>query len=95
MAGRFFDPKLTAGNVLTILAVLLGIASTWYQLGERVTVTEHALANQRVGIERIDRDLSDVEDRAGDVRERLKGIEVIQQQQNETLKRILRAVEAK
>lgn len=36
-----------------------------------------------------------VEDRAGDVRERLKGIEVTQQQQNETLKRILRAVEGR
>lgn len=34
-----------------------------------------------------------VEDRAADVRERLRGIEVTQQQQNETLKRILRAVE--
>lgn len=34
-----------------------------------------------------------LEDRAGDVRERLKAIEVIQQQQNETLKRILKSVE--
>ncbi len=34
-----------------------------------------------------------VEERAGDIRERLRGIEVTQQQQNETLKRILNAVE--
>lgn len=46
-------------------------------------------------IGQLENRVDDVEDRAGDVRERLKGIEVTQQQQNETLKRILRAVESK
>lgn len=44
-------------------------------------------------VERLEMRLQRVENRTGDIRERLKGIEVIQQQQNETLKRILRAVE--
>lgn len=44
-------------------------------------------------IDKLELRLGRVEDRTGDIRERLKGIEVIQQQQNETLKRILRAVE--
>jgi|GEM_PF-4878906 len=93
MTERFFDPRLSVGNLLTILAVLLGIASTWYQLGERVTVIEHALANQKTEMSRLERDLSSVEDGTADIRERLKGIEVVQIQQNETLKRILKAVE--
>lgn len=44
-------------------------------------------------VDRLEMRLERVEDRTGDIRERLKGIEVIQQQQNDTLKRILRAVE--
>ncbi len=88
------DPTMSIGNVLTIIAVLFAAASTWYQLGERVTVIEHALAGQQAAIKRLDRDLSQTEDQSVGIRERLRAIEVIQQRQNETLLRILRAVEA-
>lgn len=41
----------------------------------------------------VEESVDRLEQRSADIRERLKAIEVIQQQQNETLRRILRAVE--
>ncbi len=89
-----FDPRLSIGNILTILAVLFAAAGTWYQLGERVTVIEHALAGQQAGVARLDRDLSRTEDQAIEIRERLRAIEATQGQQSSVLHRILRAVES-
>ena len=44
------------------------------------------------GIGKMDERLTKVEDRTGDIRERLRGIEVIQHQQTKTLEDILKAV---
>ena len=90
---RFIDWRLSVGNIITILGMIIGGLSMWFGLGERVTIVEQAIATQTIDIaDNADR-LRRSEERAGDVRERLRGIEVTQQQQNETLKRILDAVE--
>ncbi len=92
---RFIDWRLSVGNIITILGMIIGGLSMWFGLGERVTIVEQAIATQTIDIaDNADR-LRRSEERAGDVRERLRGIEVTQQQQNETLKRILDAVEAR
>jgi len=92
---RFIDWRLSVGNIITILGMIIGGLSMWFGLGERVTIVEQAVATHAVDIaDNADR-LRRSEERAGDVRERLRGIEVTQQQQNETLKRILDAVEAR
>lgn len=71
-----------SGIAIAIVVVIFGYG--------RLDSTVAANAEDIDGLEsRVEK----VEDRAGDVRERLRGIEVTQQQQNETLKRILRAVE--
>ncbi|MEO4045254.1 hypothetical protein AAFN47_26985 [Hoeflea sp. CAU 1731] len=93
-ARRFIDWRLSVGNIITILGMIIGGLSMWFGLGERVTVLETNLSIQAADIMQMSGRLQRVEERAGDVRERLKGIEVTQQQQNETLKRILQAVES-
>ncbi|MBW8635865.1 hypothetical protein K1W69_01615 [Hoeflea sp. WL0058] len=90
---RFIDWRLSVGNIITILGMIIGGLSMWLGLGERVTLLETNLTSQAADIVQMSGRLQRVEERAGDVRERLKGIEVTQQQQNETLKRILQAVE--
>ncbi len=90
---RFIEWRLSVGNIITILGMIIGGLSMWFGLGERVTVLETNLSMQAADIVQMSGRLQRVEERAGDVRERLKGIEVTQQQQNETLKRILQAVE--
>ena len=90
---QFFEWRLSIGNIVTILGMIIGGLSMWYGLGERVAVLE---AGQRVHENDIVGNaarLTVVESRAGDVRERLRGIEVTQQQQSHTLDRILQAVE--
>ena len=57
-----------------------------------VTLQNNVAANAD-DVAEIERRIDRLENRAGDVRERLKAIEVVQKQQNETLTRILRAVE--
>ncbi|MBW8640370.1 hypothetical protein K1W69_24475 [Hoeflea sp. WL0058] len=91
---RFFDWHLSVGNIITILGMIIGGMSMWFGLGEWVTVLETNLSSQPAYIVQMSGRLQRVKERAGDVGVRLKGIEVTQQQQNETLKRILRAVEA-
>lgn len=82
----------TNGTLKTLLAssgVAIALIVAVFGYGRLNTVVE---VNAK-DIGQLEIRVDEVEDRAGDVRERLKGIEVIQQQQNETLKRILRAVE--
>lgn len=71
---------------------MLGSLSMWFGPGERVNVRETDPTSQAADIVQVSGRLQRVEERAGDLRERLKGIEVTRQQ-NETLKRILQAVE--
>lgn len=71
-----------SGIIATAIAVIFGYGVL------------HSNVSANAGdVDRLELRLERVEGRTGDIRERLKGIEVTQQQQNETLKRILRAVE--
>ena len=56
-------------------------------------VLQHTVVASADSIETIEMRVDRIENRAGDVRERLTGIEVLQREQSKTLERILRAVE--
>lgn len=56
-------------------------------------VLQHTVVANADNIETIEMRVDRIENRAGDVRERLTGIEVLQREQSKTLERILRAVE--
>ncbi|MDF1778538.1 MAG: hypothetical protein P1V13_21135 [Rhizobiaceae bacterium] len=56
-------------------------------------VLQHTVVANADSIETIEMRVDRIENRAGDVRERLTGIEVLQREQSKTLERILRAVE--
>jgi len=56
-------------------------------------VLQHTVEANADNIDTIGERVDRIENRAGDVRERLTGIEVLQREQSKTLERILRAVE--
>ncbi len=73
-------------SVFGVLAVLGAAAGGYGALQTTVSANAENLNDIE---DRVDR----IENRAGDVRERLTGIEVLQKEQSKTLERILKAVE--
>ncbi len=97
MGGRYFDPKISVGNVLTIIFVVGAIITAWFALGERVALVEKAVAQQETSFERrvtkVEKLQEETDDTVNDIRIELRGIKTTQQHQTETLQRILKAVE--
>ncbi|WP_136661697.1 hypothetical protein [Nitratireductor sp. XY-223] len=71
----------------------LGICTLAASLIAGYATLKSNVAANATDISEIETSVDRLEQRSGDIRERLKAIEIIQQQQNDTLKRILRAVE--
>lgn len=86
MNGVSKPASLPWGSVISLAVIAVGLVAGYVTLENNVAANASDVADIE---QRIDR----LESRSGDVRERLKAIEVIQQQQNETLRRILKAVE--
>ena len=86
MSGVSKPPGMPWSSFLGIVAMAVSLVAGYVTLQNNVAVNATDVADIETRVDRI-------ENRAGDVRERLKAIEVTQQQQNETLRRILRAVE--
>ncbi|MEX3008758.1 hypothetical protein [Hoeflea sp. TYP-13] len=86
MNGVSKPPSMPWSSFLGVIVMAIGLVAGYVTLQNNVTANAEDVSEVEMRIDRI-------ENRAGDVRERLKAIEVIQQQQNETLRRILRAVE--
>ena len=84
------DPCKPAGFSWSSLIGLCVIAAS--VIAAFTTLRSNVSANAS-DVAEIERRMDRFEERSGDVRERLKAIEVIQQQQNQTLERILEAVE--
>ena len=96
---RYFDPKITFGNLLTIGAAIVAILSVWYQLDERQVITEYQLESTKKEHDRrlasLDRRQEETSNKNEIIGNRLTKIETTLVFQGETLQRILKAVEAK
>ncbi|MCY6380956.1 hypothetical protein [Hoeflea prorocentri] len=84
------DPCKPAGLPWSSLIALCVVAASI--IAAFTTLRSNVSANVS-DVAEMERRMDRLEERSGDVRERLKAIEVIQQQQNQTLERILEAVE--
>lgn len=86
MTGVSKPASMSWSSFLALVVIAVGLVAGY------VTLQNNVGANAS-DVQEIENRIDRLENRAGDVRERLKAIEVIQQQQNETLRRILKAVE--
>lgn len=83
---NWFDPKLSIGNLITIVIVAFGIAAGWFGFDARLAMLEASQRRTDAALERVERERSDSSARLIRVEERL-------QNQQEILQRILRNVE--
>lgn len=86
MGGVSKPASMSWNSLITIIVIATGLVAGYVTLQNDVRANAADVADVEGRIGRL-------EERSGDIRERLKAIEVIQQQQNETLRRILKAVE--
>ncbi len=86
MGGVSKPASMSWNSFIAVIVIATGLVAGYVTLQNDVVAnaTDVAEAESRIGR---------LEDRSGDIRERLKAIEVMQEQQNETLRRILKAVE--
>lgn len=92
-ASRWFDPKLSIGNVITIAVVLVGLVGSWYQLRADLAMQASDIKREAGERARIEARLGKLEGERDDTRDRLTRIEVTMQQLLEAQGRVLRAVE--
>ena len=78
--------SMSWSSLITMIVIAAGLIAGYVTLQHNVRANASDVSDIETRIGRL-------EDRSGDIRERLKAIEVMQQQQNETLRRILAAVE--
>jgi hypothetical protein len=90
---QWFDPKLSMGNVLTILVVVFGLVGSWYQLRSDLALQAADLKRETADRTRMELRLVKLEGERDDTRDRLTRIEVTMQQLLDAQGRILRAVE--
>lgn len=87
MTGGVSKPaSLSWSSFIAIIVIAVGLIAGYVTL-------QHNVRANATDVSEIESRIRRLEDRSGDIRERLKAIEVMQQQQNETLRRILEAVE--
>lgn len=83
----WFDNRLSVGNIITIMMLLIALVAGWFQFDSRLTLVE---AEQRRSVALVDRmaqDRNDLSARVIRIEERLAG-------QAEMLQRILRNTES-
>lgn len=85
---RWFDARLSIGNLITIGTVAIAVVAGWFQFGNRVNLFEEQMRRQDVALERLDRERDDLKTRVIRIEEKISG-------QGETLQRILRTVESR
>jgi hypothetical protein len=83
-APRWFDSRLSIGNILTIAAVIVGLVAGWYQFDNRLNLTEDRFARQvaaddaerrrvETRMERMEGERDDMRTRVIRIEEQLKG----------------------
>lgn len=93
MAASWFDPKLSMGNIITIVVVAFGVVGSWYQLRGDLALQGADLRRADLDRQRMELRLSKLEGERDDTRDRLTRIEVTMQQLLDAQGRILKAVE--
>ncbi len=81
-----FERRISVGNILTILLVVMGGIGTWYTLEGKVNLIQQALAERAEDIQELETRIRKSEDDARKIDGRLIRIET-------QLERILKAVE--
>lgn len=93
----WFEPRLSTGNLITILIVLVGLVSGWYKFDNRLSIAEDRAENTRkidaTERARFDARLTRLETSRDDITARVIRIEEKINNQGDTLQRILRAVD--
>lgn len=82
----WLDLRMSIGNIVTIITVLIGIVAGWYGFDTRLKIME-------VERERMELRIAKMENERDATRDRLISIEVTIREQRSTLDRILKAVE--
>lgn len=97
MTARWFDARLSIGNLITIGVVAAGIMAGWFQFDARLTALEKDVAtNKALRIEedaRLGARLTAIEAERQDLATRVIRIEERIVSQGEKLDRVLRAVD--
>lgn len=83
----WFDNRLSIGNIITIVTVLIAIVAGWFQFDSRLTLVEAEQRRTAGTVERMDRE-------RGDLTARVIRIEEKVSSQNDVLQRILRNTES-
>lgn len=83
----WFDNRLSIGNIITIVILVVTIAGGWFQFDSRLTLVEAEQRRITASMERVERERGDLHTRVIRIEERLTG-------QAEMLQRILRNTES-
>lgn len=83
-----FDPKLSLGNVITIVVLIGGLIAGWYANTTQVTLNKNQIERNTASIERLQNERDDTRDRLTKLETQLEII-------SETLDRIAAAVGAR
>lgn len=91
----WFDARLSIGNLITILVVLVGLVSSWYRFDNRVALMEDRLVQRDLALDELKGRVTQMERERGDLTGRVIRIEEKISAQSDTLQRILRSVESR
>ncbi|MGE4338249.1 MAG: hypothetical protein AB7E55_20055 [Pigmentiphaga sp.] len=94
---QWFDPRLSMGNIITILVVAAGVMAGWFQFDNRLSALEKDVSTNKMLREsedtRLNLRLSVMENDRADISARVIRIEERIASQGEKVDRILVAVE--
>lgn len=82
----WFDSRMSIGNIITIVTLMIAIVAGWFQFHARLTLVEAEQRRASITLERVEKERSDLHTRVIRIEERLTG-------QTETLQQILRNTE--
>lgn len=85
---KWFDPRLSVGNLLTIAVVAVGLVSSWYRFDNRLALSEILLDDLKTRVAQMERERNDLTGRVIRIEEKISA-------QSDTLTRILRSVESR
>ena len=83
----WFDSRMSIGNIITIVTLMIAIIAGWFQFDARLTLVEAEQRRVAITVERDGKERSDLHMRVIRIEERLTG-------QTETLQQILRNTES-
>ena len=83
---RLIDSRISIGNIITILTLIIAIVAGWFQFDSRLTLVEAEQRRNATAVDRMAQERTDLTARVIRIEERLAG-------QADMLQRILRNTE--